>query len=215
MKASRIVVSSFLIIGMGMLSCTHDNRQKETRIEHALTLHRIADDYLEVRETLKSDTVINDGATIILINNSIREIYSYNMGKMEGSYFVLSERGSLSHFGRMHDDKREGLQYRFHASGIVRDIIQCRKGYVDSILLCADALGRTLDCGRLSNGNGRVTLYYPDGTIEAEGVYENGQRKGKWLFSSANGAISNIVDYDALSKDLSDVNRNAFPYGFY
>ena len=50
-----------------------------------------------------------------------------------------------------------------------------------------DEDGNELNTGTLTNGNGHVTNYRPDGTLFSGGAYRNGLPNGSWTFYDEKG----------------------------
>lgn len=53
----------------------------------------------------------------------------------------------------------------------------------------------------LDNGEGKFTVYYPNGITMLEGEYKGGKREGVWFYYTENGHLTKIIPYTNGEKD--------------
>ncbi len=107
-----------------------------------------------------------------IINAQVLE-YDVVKGIKEGDFNVFSENGKPLIYGRIKNNKNEGLWQYYYPDGQLES-----QGYFKNDI-----------------SSDKWVWYYPDGKLKATGYYSNGKKDGKWTKYDEYGSVTSEAVY--------------------
>jgi antitoxin component YwqK of YwqJK toxin-antitoxin module len=146
-------------------------------------------------------------------NGQVSAVTPYKNDLKEGEWIYYYDNGNIQNRGTFVHDKKDGHYTAWSADGKKqmegdfsknKETGKCQEWYVNgqlkSVTTHADTLVYLMEyndsTGKkiITNGNGTLTVYYPDKKVEAKGNYANGLKDGLWKFYKKDG----YEDYEAV-----------------
>lgn len=123
---------------------------------------------------------------------SVRDYYStgevqmkgsYVNGRRDGVFLYYSDHNTYQSAGRYNKETAVGKWETFHYNGMLKSEEYFEPEYFMKNMW--DSLGVPL----VQNGEGKVRLYYHNGTLAEQGEYRNGKKEGMWQGYHTNGQL--------------------------
>jgi len=128
-------------------------------------------------------------------NGSLKEESYYKLGKTVGDFKEYYSNGKLSNLGQFDEaGKENGISTEFDLDGVKFFEREFKKGDLISV----KSLNKKGEIIHQANKKGKridYKIYYPDGNLMREGVYENNNKIGEWRYYSRYGTLTAIENY--------------------
>ena len=145
------------------------------------------------------------------MNGQIEQQGTYVNGSAEGEWVSYFESGHKDFYGNFKNNHKIGVWTTYHENGMIREIqhlddngknIGTTEYYDDDGILYFtntyqndtltgyqyfDKQGQILSEAQDEHGNFKVSAYFPNGSLNYEGVYKNGVESGDFTFYHLNG----------------------------
>ncbi len=129
-------------------------------------------------------------------NGSISEISNYKDGNQVGEFKDYLLNGVISYSGVLDESgKQNGFAVNNDFDGKKYIEREFKKGELIT-LMCFNKKGEQIYKSSKRGKKLDYKVYYPDGTLKAEGLYENDEREGEWKFYDEYSNLSGIENYE-------------------
>jgi antitoxin component YwqK of YwqJK toxin-antitoxin module len=155
---------------------------------------------------------------VVRASGGLQEEGTWRRGVRHGIFRFYDAQGKLERMEKYENGERVvdetttamlDIRREFHPNGTVRRIGSYRDGKEHGIFREYDATGALVGgtlyvdgvrtgegvTDALGNREGPWKLWYPDGSVQAEGVYAGGVREGEWTFYYPNGEVAQRGSY--------------------
>ena len=161
----------------GMHTSYYPNGQKKSQVK-----------YIEGKKDGVSEIWYSTG--------QLQEKAIYKEGKQIGEFTDYNTNGTISYSGILDESgKQNGLTTNFDLDGKKYLEHEYKKGELIQIH-CYNKKGDEIYKASKKGKKLDYRIYYPDGVLKTEGLFENDSRQGKWKFYDRHSNISAIESYD-------------------
>lgn len=153
-----------------------------------------------------------DGLNVIYYKNKIKEIGHWKEGKQNGLFQMYTEDGILVDNANFKNGERDGLTEQYYsATGKLRIAANFKNGILDGKYKAYYPNGVLQGEVFYTNGemNGEIKEYYENGNLRLVGNYKKSLENGEWKFYLEKGNLQSIVNYkdgemNGLKEDYYD-----------
>lgn len=139
-------------------------------------------------------------------NGKLKEKGSYKKGSPIDYWEVYDIDGILEN-SYTYDSNRKinGVSKTYYQGKLVRE--ETFKNGTITGYVCYDLEGNIIGEGETKRNELAIETYYPNGNIQTQGKYEDGNRSGFWTFYYQNGSVSGVERY---YQDKLNANDSSF-----
>lgn len=183
--------------------CDEDGKTFSGRIKSG------SDSYLNIYSYKDGEL---DGLNVIYYKNKIKEIGHWKEGKQNGLFQMYTEDGILVDNANFKNGERDGLTEQYYsATGKLRIAANFKNGVLDGKYKAYYPNGVLQGEVFYTNGemNGEIKEYYENGNLRLVGNYKKSLENGEWKFYLEKGNLQSIVNYkdgemNGLKEDYYD-----------
>lgn len=190
-RVKRLVL--YVVLAISIASCSKEQNMIPIVRFYPGSTSRISQAYMAPQ----SDTLLRDGLFCDFWQNSvISTLIRYRHGVPDGDFWTFYETGQLESRGSYASGELDGILESYFENGKLESKVEYKSGKTWRIHNVYDSSGHSLDYGNLSEGNGWVKAYRPDGSLKLEGMYVDGYQEGTWVLYALRGLGSVSIKYE-------------------